>query len=135
MSARDSESGPSSYKGGSGRAGGLGNGGIGGLAADGGPDDVDFRVAYAGISLQHAKLYKVAVRAVTAAGRWREVFSPEFLVDLTPPLAGEVYDGLIDTSGSGNPAATDTEDYDFTRTTGNASFSFTGFSGLACGDF
>ena len=36
MSARDSESGSSTYKGGSGRAGGLGNGGIGGGMGGGG---------------------------------------------------------------------------------------------------
>lgn len=36
MSARDAESGSSSYKGGSGRAGGLGNGGIGGGMGGGG---------------------------------------------------------------------------------------------------
>jgi len=92
-------------------------------ATDGTAADVDFGIAYNNLNLQHGGLYKVAMRALTASGRWRETLSPQFLVDLTAPEGGVVSDGLGASEDGGGG-----EDIDYQADTRSASFTFTGFS-------
>lgn len=96
----------------------------GALGANGTSPDVNFNFAYSGLNLTSGGLYKVSVKAITGAGRWREVFSDQFMVDATGPVGIAVDDGIRD-NGDGSTSGFNSE-IDYTNITSQASFVWSG---------